>query len=70
MAKIKMYYNVPDVEHMGDVNWEESQLRQMGATILSTQVEWGDDEIDEAVICLEVDKKHRQKFVDYGCYDY
>lgn len=70
MAKIKMYYNVPDVEHMGDVNYEENQLRKMGATIIDTDVTWGDDEIEEATITIEIDKKDKVLFEDYGCYTY
>lgn len=70
MKKIKMYYNVPDVEHMGDVNYEENQLRKMGATIIDTDVKWGDDEIDEATITIEIDSKDKVMFEDYGCYTY
>lgn len=70
MAKIKMYYDVPDVEHMGDVTYEERKLVNMGATLIDTEISWGAEEIDEAIICIEIDSKNKKKFEDYGCYTY
>lgn len=68
--KLRMYYSVPDVEHMGDVNYEENQLRKMGADVIMNDVIWGDDEIEEATIHIEIDPKDRVMFEDYGCYTY
>lgn len=70
MAKVKMYYNVPDVEHMGDVTWEETQLRKLGATAIVADVEWGDDEIAEATIYFSAESKNIKQLLDYGCCKY
>lgn len=63
-----MYYNVPDVEHEGDVESERYALVKMGAKVVETEVFYGDEEIDEATIYIEVDASEVEKFLDYDCH--
>lgn len=64
---MKLFYYVPDVEHEGDVSYEENKLREMGAEIIRTDIDWGDEEIEEACIVINIDHCDKNKFMDYGC---
>lgn len=63
-----MYYPVPDPEHQGDIEHEEYYLRNLGATVIDSDVEWSDDEISEATIIINVPEGLEEIFEEYGCY--
>ena len=68
MSKIKMCYSVPDVEHMGDVNSEIYELTKLGAEDITTDIRWGEEEIEEAYIFFTCTDDKFEKFKEYGAY--